>query len=90
MAGHDMLRSISRTFKLPEELFSGMPRIEINGDEEVTVENHKGILMYEDEQIQINGGNAVVQIRGRGLRLCTMTRTILTIRGYITGVEFLR
>lgn len=64
-----------------------MPRLELVGDGELRVENHKGILAYGDEEIQVSGGVFLIQIRGSGLELRAMTGLELLITGRIDSIQ---
>lgn len=64
-----------------------VPRLELVGDGELRVENHKGILAYGDEEIQVSGGVFLIQIRGSGLELRAMTGLELLITGRIDSIQ---
>ncbi len=64
-----------------------MPRIELIGDRELRIENHKGILSYGKEEIHISGGKLVVRAVGEGLELKAMNANELLITGRIAAVE---
>lgn len=69
--------------------FSGSVKIEICGEHRITVENHKGILEYEDTEMKINCGRRVLKITGLGMTLQAMTDDEIAIVGQILGVEYL-
>ena len=59
------LRFLERTaemFDLPADGIAGVPRLELVGDGELRVENHKGILAYGREEIHISGGIYLIKI----------------------------
>ena len=62
-------------------------RLELVGDGELRVENHKGILAYGDQEIQVSGGVFLIQIRGSGLELRAMTGLELLITGRIDSIQ---
>ena len=82
-----VLGSVAELFDLPADVVAGLPRLELVGDGELRVENHKGILAYGDQEIQVSGGVFLIQIRGSGLELRAMTGLELLITGHITGVQ---
>jgi sporulation protein YqfC len=73
---------------LPADVVAGLPRVEILGCRRLFMENHKGILEYGDEAVDINGGQIVVKVRGQNLELRTMNATELSLDGVIHNVEF--
>lgn len=82
-----MLERAVAAFDLPGDALAGLPRIEIIGDKELRMENHKGILAYGSEEIHISGGQFVVRVMGEGLELRAMTGLELLITGHISGLS---
>ena len=65
----------------------GLPKVELVGDRELRIENHRGILAYGTEEIHVSGGAFVIQITGQGLELRAMTGLELLITGRIAGIQ---
>ena len=82
-----VLDTVAELFDLPADVVAGLPRLELVGDGELRVENHKGILAYGDQEIQVSGGGFLIQIRGSGLELRAMTGLELLITGRIAGIQ---
>ena len=78
---------VAAAFDLPGDLVSGLPRIELTGDGELRMENHRGILDYSSEEIHISGGKVAVRVLGEDLELRAMNRAELLITGHIRAVE---
>ncbi|MBQ0037422.1 MAG: YabP/YqfC family sporulation protein [Clostridiales bacterium] len=73
---------------LPAEL-AGVPRMELMGSREFYMEQHRGVLSYSTEAVEINGGDMVVRLSGRELQLLAMTETELRIGGRIEKMELI-
>lgn len=73
---------------LPVDSLAGVPRLTLVGSRSAVVEQHRGLLLYSPEQIEIEGGRVRLRIRGDGLRLQAMDREALLVRGEIVSVEF--
>jgi sporulation protein YqfC len=73
---------------LPGELIPGLPAIEITGLSRIKIENHKGLMEYGTEKVEINGGKAVIRITGNGLKIRAMNAEVLSITGDIFQMEF--
>lgn len=73
-------------FDLPADAMAGLPKLELVGDGELRVENHKGILAYGREEIHISGGIYLIKISGQGLELRAMTGVELLITGKISQI----
>lgn len=72
---------------IPADALTTLPRMELLGDRELRMENHKGILSYGVEEIHVSGGSFVVRVRGSGLELRAMTGLELLITGQIRQIE---
>ncbi len=82
-----LLEKTAEAFDLPADAVAGLPRIELLGDRELRMENHKGILAYGKEEIHISGGKLVVRVIGDGLELRAMNAGELLITGRISAVQ---
>jgi len=77
----------AQMFDLPADVIAGVPKLEIVGDSEFRMENHKGILAYGSEEIHVSGGVFVVEITGSDLELRAMTGLELLISGRIEQIR---
>lgn len=77
----------ARLFDLPADVIAGVPRMELVGDSEFRMENHKGILSCGDEEIHVSGGIYLVKVMGEGLEVRAMTGLELLVTGKIRGIE---
>ena len=84
-----LLERTAEALELPGDLVAGLPRVELTGDRELRMENHRGILAYGSQEIQISGGRLVVKVRGENLELRAMNAGELLITGTLRGVDLL-
>ena len=82
-----ILEKTAEVFDLPGDVVAGLPRVELLGDRQLRMENHRGILAYGKEEIHVSGGAFVIQITGQGLELRAMTGLELLITGRIAGIQ---
>ena len=82
-AGLDAMEKLD----LPPGLAGGVPTVELSGNCQLYMAQHRGVLSYSTELVEINGGSLVVRVRGSDLQLLAMTDTELRLGGHITGVE---
>lgn len=75
-------------FDLPGEIVAGMSRITITGCRRVFIENHRGILEYGREEIDVNGGRVIIKIKGKELELRSMSDSELLVTGLLTDISF--
>lgn len=71
-----------------EDLHGDRPRVEILGNTRVTVENHKGILEYDDTVLRVKAKGCEVRITGDGLTLAALTLGELIVTGVIVSVDY--
>ena len=62
---------------------------ELMGDRQFYMEQHRGVLRYSTEVIDIAAANMMVRITGRELQLLAMTDRELRISGTIAAIELL-
>ena len=74
-------------FDLPADVIAGVPKLEVVGDREFRMENHRGILSCSGEEIHISGGIYLVKISGHNLEVRAMTGLEVLITGKIDAVE---
>ena len=72
---------------LPAGIAADVPTVELSGNRQFYMAQHKGVLSYSTELVEINGGSLVVRVRGSDLQLLAMTDAELRLGGQITGVE---
>ncbi|MCL2084065.1 MAG: sporulation protein [Oscillospiraceae bacterium] len=82
------LERASRFLELPGDIVAGLPRIQIIGSSEILIENHRGILLYEQSRIHVGGSGTVIKLKGDGLAITAMNARELLIRGHLFGVDF--
>lgn len=84
-----LLEKTAQVFDLPADVVAGLPRLELVGDSELRMENHRGILAYGTQEIHISGGMFGVKVCGEGLELRTMNGLELLITGQITDIHII-
>ena len=70
----------------PAEILTGVPVIEIKGDTETVVINHRGILSYQEDAVRIASGLGPICIRGKDLVIYRMNRERIQLRGSVLAV----
>jgi len=82
-----LMERTAEMLDLPADVLAGLPRLELVGDGELRIENHKGILAYGREEIHVSGGAFLLKITGRELELRAMTGLELLITGRIQQIQ---
>lgn len=81
-----LLEKTAEAFDLPADAIAGLPKLELVGDKELRIENHKGILAYGAQEIHVSGGTFLIKIAGEDLELRAMTGLELLITGKISQI----
>ena len=83
-----ILSTAAELFDLPEDLVTGLPRLELIGSRQLYLEHHTGILSYSDTRIDANTTAGVLRIGGAELTLLAMTGEELRVGGHIFSLEW--
>ena len=76
-----------RCLGLITEASSAISIIEIVSNHRMLIENHKGILLYNDNNIQIQTGDGAITVLGEDLELSYMSDFQIVISGRIISVS---
>ena len=87
--GPGLLERAAEMLDLPADAVAGLSHVEIIGTRELFIENHKGILEYNDTEVKLNGGKSVIRIVGQGLVVNSMNASQLKLVGQIESVQFI-
>ncbi len=79
----------SRLFDIPQDFPGGLLHIEMTGDREIFVENHKGILELSENEVILSFGKAgKLHIVGDNLAVTAMNSEEIRLSGKIGNVAF--
>lgn len=82
-------RNITDAMELPREVVLNLPLITVTGNEEVFVENYKGIIEYNEETVRVNTSCGVLRIEGRNIYIKNMSAENIIVTGTILRLEYL-
>lgn len=75
-------------FDIPADTRGGLLHIEMTGNREVFIENHKGILELSENEVLLNGGKKTVRVVGSGLCVLAMNAEEVRLSGVIESISF--
>lgn len=81
------LANTAGLLELPADVLAGVPKIEMTGFQEFSIEPHQGLMEYEKEQITIDTALGRVDLLGRELTIRLMNSSRITIRGDLYAVQ---
>jgi len=82
-----MLFNLSQRLSLPGDILTAAPRIEIIGQQELSLEPHEGLLEYSETVIKIKSRIGPVCLLGQNMRIRLMNQGRIEIIGFLTGVQ---
>jgi len=81
--------TVSEMFELPKEITLNMPKLNLIGDSQMLVENHRGIIEYTPNLIRVNSTVGVIKVQGDQLNLRNIAAEDIMITGKIKSIEFI-
>lgn len=73
---------------LPRDIVLDLPKITIIADNEINVENHKGILLFEEDKIRIKSKVGIISIEGENFQVLYLESRTVTISGNFKAVRY--
>lgn len=84
-----LLIQASQKLDLPSDIIAGIPRIELFGLSELSLEPHRGLLEYSDERISVSTSIGNVTATGEGLIIKRMNANRITVVGTIHQIRLM-
>lgn len=83
------IRMAAEKMDLPDGMIHGMPQIILDGDLQLLIERHMGVIEYGTDRICIAAKKNTIEIMGQSMYLVAMDRDSIRIRGVIHCVRYL-
>ncbi len=80
-------KTLAEKLGISAEVLLGEPKIIVTGDYLVEIVNHKGIISFSDEQIEVNTRKYVYKILGNSLVITALTDEEISISGNVAVIE---
>lgn len=81
---------VADLFSLPHDIVCGASNVSVIGSMRVIIENYKGILEYNSEEILLQGKQSKIKISGNCLKIRCYNEEEMVIDGQIDGVLFIK
>ncbi|ENH97508.1 hypothetical protein J416_05838 [Gracilibacillus halophilus YIM-C55.5] len=79
---------LQQTFDLPSEVTLELPRITMVGSIHAYIENHHGLLVFQDQELRVKVYGGFVRIKGERFVLKMMIEQEILLEGTINEVTF--
>ncbi|MDE6887877.1 MAG: YabP/YqfC family sporulation protein [Eubacterium sp.] len=84
----ELKESVVRAFDLPPDLAYGSVLLSVTGQNELLIENYRGILEYKDEHIRVQAKDCRILVVGKRLRIEYYTNEEMKIQGLIEQIIY--
>ena len=74
--------------EIPKEMILDIPKIIVVGRNEITIENHKGIINFEKEKIKVKTNTTPITIKGSDFEILYISNSTITISGHFDMVLY--
>ena len=85
-----MSRTLIDVLELPKDILFGIPYLTFHGNLELIVENHRGLINYDDKQISILAKNNSILIKGSDMAITEYSKDTIVIQGHLDEVQFIK
>lgn len=80
--------NISQKLELPRDIILDLPKITVMGDNEIIIENHKGVILFDEKQVKINSGVGLISINGSNFEILFMGGSTLILSGGFRSIIY--
>lgn len=81
---------ILKKIDFPKDISMELPKIIVIGDKEITVENHKGLLVFENSIVKIGSRIGPIIIKGSNFEILFIGDLTITISGVFNEISYER
>lgn len=86
--GKDSLKRFAQRLGLPRDMVRDLPYVVMEGNDEMVIDNHKGIAVFTATMMKLRTSQGAITITGEGLRIEGLADGALVLRGQIKSVEY--
>lgn len=79
---------IADKLNLPTEVILDIPRILVTSNREITIENHKGIIAFDKDEIKVNSKIGAIKVQGREFEILYIGSSTITINGIFKSIVY--
>lgn len=82
------LRRIMKSLDVPDELIMDVTKMTMLGNQQLLIENHRGIVVYTSDLVKVNIHGAMLIVRGCELTLENFQHDQILIEGNIVEIQY--
>lgn len=80
--------NIADKLDMPREVLLDIPKITIVGNDEITIENHKGIIIFKENYIKIKSKIGIINIEGMNFEILFISGYTIVLSGLIKFIDY--
>jgi sporulation protein YqfC len=84
------VEKITHFLDLPQEIIYNLPKVTLIGNLQVLIENHRGIIEYSTGKVRVSVNTGEIEVVGKELVICNITRDEICLDGDISGLKYHR
>lgn len=81
-------QDIADKLDLPRDIILNVPKITVTGHNEIIIENHKGIVVFNENEVKINSGMGLISINGVNFEILFMGGSTITVGGKFKSIIY--
>ena len=82
------LQALAGILEIPQDIILDLPRITMLGNQQLLLENHKGIIEYTSQVVRIKLNSGEIKIQGTKLTLSNLQPEQILIEGIISHLTY--
>lgn len=71
----------------PPELLTGIPKLTLTGDKQVFIEQHRGLVAYQEDEIVLNTSIGLMKLHGSNLCIASYSSGETLVNGKIDCIS---
>lgn len=79
---------VAEGLEIPSNVILDIPKISISGNDEILIENHKGIVAFENDYIKINSKIGSITINGKNFEIAFIGGETIVIQGMFKSIIY--
>lgn len=80
--------NLAEKLDIPKDIILQYPKITVIGNNELTIENHKGIIVFKEDAIKVKSNIGTVNIRGVNLEILYISSATIVLSGKFKVIEY--
>lgn len=79
---------VVKNFDIPKDAIFNVPKVIMDSNKKVTIENHGGIAEFKTDQVKINTSIGVIKFQGDSFEILYIGQNTLIISGNVKNIEY--